>query len=196
MNIGIDEVGRGCLAGPISAVAFCLRPGCTMPDGVKDSKLLSLKKREFLYEKLIEVGYWGYGEVGPQELDEIGINPANKKAMVLAYEAMLEQSGLSRSKAFVVVDGTIVPEINAHEVRSVIDADATHPEVSAASIIAKVIRDRLMRIYAKVYPGYGFETNAGYGSAVHMKGIRENGGCRIHRQSFAPFKQKTKKINT
>lgn len=191
--IGIDEVGRGCLAGPVAACAYLYRPESAAVAGVKDSKKLTQKARETLEPLLIAAGLHGYGEATSQEIDEIGINAAN----FLAMRRAVENLGLQDlSKYSIVVDGNQLPpfdDMGAGNLECIVKADDLIPAVSAASILAKVRRDRYMAAEAINHPGYGFESHAGYGSSAHMKAISELGPCPLHRMSFAPMSQKIKR---
>lgn len=194
MKIGIDEVGRGCIAGSICACAFTFLEGRQAPPGVTDSKKLSLKKREALFEPLKEVGIYGFGSVSAEEIDAIGINPANDLVMRKAYDDLLRRAMLlfpsdPPSEIVVIVDGSRPPEFPGAEVVALVNADLLVPEVSAASILAKVSRDRSMTVLAKKYPGYGFEKHMGYGTKVHMDALKKLGPCDEHRHSFGPVKK-------
>jgi ribonuclease HII len=188
--IGIDEVGRGCLAGPVAACAFIFHPGIERIAGLKDSKKLSAKQREALEVTLISSGRHGYGEASSQEIDQLGINPANFLAMRRAIEN-LQLDDLSPYA--IVIDGNQIPpfqDMGAGRLECIIKADDTVPSVSAASVLAKVRRDRFMAYSANQYPSYGFESHAGYGSAAHMKAIVDLGPCLLHRMTFAPMTPK------
>ena len=167
---GIDEAGRGPLAGPVFAAAVILPPGLII-EGLNDSKKLSEKKREELYDIIMDQAIaTGIGMVGPARIDEINILQAT-------YEAMREA----------IQNLSVMPDILLNDsIRQVpiIKGDAKSISIGAASIIAKVTRDRLMREYDKELPEYGFAGNKGYGSAEHMRAIREYGPSPIHRQTF------------
>lgn len=188
--IGVDEVGRGCLAGPVAAAAFVFNPGVNAVLGLKDSKKLSANQRDALETMLLTAGRHGYGEASRDEIDELGINPAN----FLAMRRAIENLGLGDlSKYKIIVDGNQLPplaDLGAGQIECIIKADDTVPEVSAASVLAKVRRDRYMEAAALQYPGYGFEKHAGYGSAAHLAAIKELGPSDLHRMTFAPMKPK------
>lgn len=174
---GADEVGRGPLAGPVVAAAVLLPPGCLI-EGVDDSKKLSERKREQLYERIREKAVaYGVGWVGPERIDEINILQATREAFGLAYEAMEVKPDILLVDA---VKGLAIPVRQ----EAVVHGDALCYAIGAASILAKVERDRYMRQQAALYPGYGFETHKGYGTAAHMAAIRQLGPCPLHRRSF------------
>lgn len=176
---GVDEVGRGPLAGPVVCAAVIMPLDSeSLVIGVDDSKKLSAKKREKLAEliKKRALAYTVY-EVSEKEIDEINILEATKKGM---REALL---ALEIAPDTVITDGNMTLDI-PFEQASVVHGDALSYSIGAASIVAKVYRDALMDEYAKQYPGYGFEKNKGYGTAEHIKGIKERGLCPIHRRTF------------
>nr|WP_294680701.1 ribonuclease HII [uncultured Anaerotignum sp.] len=174
---GVDEVGRGPLAGPVVAAAVVLPQGCKI-EGVNDSKKLSAKKREELYDVILEQAItYGIGVVSNERIDEINILQAT-------YEAMREAlSQLSPHADYILADAVTIPRISTPQ-RGIVKGDAKSMSIGAASIIAKVYRDRLMESYDSVYPGYSFAANKGYGSAEHIAGIQGLGLTPIHRRSF------------
>ena len=174
---GVDEVGRGPLAGPVVAAAVILPKDCRI-EGVDDSKKLSTKKRESLYEEILEKAVsYGIGVVSWERIDEINILQAN-------YEAMREAiAQLNPAPRFILADAVTIPEISIPQ-QGIIKGDAKSLSIGAASIVAKVYRDRLMETYGELYPEYGFASNKGYGSAEHIAGIKVHGICPIHRRSF------------
>ena len=174
---GIDEVGRGPLAGPVVAAAVILPKECKI-EGVNDSKKLSAKKREELYDIILEraVSY-GIGVVSNERIDEINILQAT-------YEAMREALSQLKPKAeYILADAVTIPMVSTPQ-RGIIKGDAKSMSIGAASIVAKVYRDRMMEAYEEVYPGYGFASNKGYGAAEHIEGIRKQGITPIHRKTF------------
>ncbi len=176
---GVDEVGRGPLAGPVvcAAVILPLEEEKRIL-GVNDSKKLSAKKREALDEQIKKVARaYSIAEVSEKVIDEINILQATRLGMKRAVE------GLSLSPDLVLTDGNMTLDISVPQ-RSIVKGDALVYSIGAASILAKVYRDALMRGYAKKYPAYGFERNAGYGTAQHIAAIREMGICEIHRRTF------------
>jgi len=174
---GIDEVGRGPLAGPVVAGAVILPKDCDILY-LNDSKKLSEKMREELYDEIMEKAIaTGIGIIGPQRIDEINILKATYEAMRMAIGNLKVRPDL------LLNDAVTIPEVNIRQV-PIIKGDAKSASIAAASIIAKVTRDRLMVQYEDVLPGYGFASNKGYGSAAHIQAIREIGATPIHRQSF------------
>ena len=174
---GIDEVGRGPLAGPVVAGAVILPKDCDILY-INDSKQLSEKKREELYEVNMEKAVsTGLGFVTPKRIDEINILQATYEAMRMAIRELKPAPDL------LLNDAVTIPEVTIRQV-PIIKGDAKSISIAAASIIAKVTRDRLMTEYEKTYPGYGFAANKGYGSAEHIAAIRELGPTPIHRRSF------------
>ena len=174
---GVDEVGRGPLAGPIVCAAVIM-PLDDIIEGVDDSKKLSAKKREILAEKIKEKAIaYAICRVEPQIIDEINILEADRLCMKNAVES------LEIKPDFVLTDGNMTLDIDVPQ-RSVIKGDGAIYSVGAASIIAKVFRDEIMDKYALEYPQYGFEKNKGYGTAAHIKAIGETGISPIHRRSF------------
>lgn len=174
---GIDEVGRGPLAGPVVASAVILPKDCDILY-INDSKKLSAAKREELYDIIMEKAVAvGIGMVGPGRIDEINILQAT-------YEAMREAiSNLQVAPDILLNDAVTIPGVKIRQV-PIIKGDAKSISIGAASIIAKVTRDRLMEEYDKVFPEYGFASNKGYGSAEHIKALKEVGPTPIHRRSF------------
>lgn len=174
---GVDEVGRGPLAGPVVCAAVIM-PLDELIEGVDDSKKLSAKKREILSEKIIKTAIaYRICRVEPQIIDEINILQATRLCMKNAVE------GLEIKPDFVLTDGNMTLDITFPQ-KSVIKGDALSYSIGAASIIAKVYRDKLMADYGTLYPLYGFKTNAGYGSAAHIEAIKKYGLTPIHRRSF------------
>lgn len=174
---GIDEVGRGPLAGPVCAAAVILPPGLVI-DGINDSKKLTEKKREALYDIIAkEAVAWATAYVAPEVIDQINIRQATHRAMQMAVDA------LKIPADFLLVDGNDRIPFDT-ESEYIIKGDAKSQSIAAASIMAKVTRDRYMVEMDSVYPGYGFAKNKGYGTKVHMEGIRTIGLSPIHRQSF------------
>lgn len=176
---GVDEVGRGPLAGPVVCAAVIMPLGAEdIIVGVDDSKKLSAKKRETLAAKIREKAIcYTIVEVDEKRIDEINILEATKEGMKRAL------TQLEKEPDFVLTDGNMTLDIPFPQ-RSVIGGDALSYSIGAASILAKVYRDNLMDEYAKTYPVYAFEKNKGYGTAVHIAAIKEHGLCPIHRRTF------------
>ena len=179
---GTDEVGRGPLAGPVVAAAVILPEGIELP-GINDSKKLTEKQREVLMEKIKkEAIAWAIMEVDEQMIDEINILEASRLAMKQAVEHLPKQAD------YVLVDGLDNPQITLPS-QAIVKGDSKSISIAAASIIAKVYRDRLMTVYDKAYPGYGFAAHKGYPTEEHIKAIETLGPTPIHRMSFAPLKK-------
>ena len=175
---GIDEAGRGPLAGPV-VVGVVIMPKDSMIEGVNDSKKVSEKKREKLYDEITkEAIAWGVGIVDQNEIDEINILNATKKAVTMAISSLKVKPDLILVDALTNIDTCGIPY------KSIIKGDAKEYSIAAASIIAKVTRDRIMREWDKVYPEYGFAGHKGYGTAQHIKVIKEIGPCMLHRKTF------------
>ena len=175
---GIDEAGRGPLAGPV-VVGVVIMPKDSMIEGINDSKKVSEKKREKLYEEITnEAIAWGVGIIDQKEIDEINILNATKKAVTTAIASLKVRPDLILVDALTNIDTLGVPY------KSIIKGDAKEYSIAAASIIAKVTRDRIMREWDEVYPEYCFSKHKGYGTANHIKVIKEIGPCMLHRKSF------------
>ncbi len=175
---GIDEAGRGPLAGPVVVGAVIL-PENSFIEGVNDSKKISEKKRERIYEQIIEEALaYSVGIVDQKTIDEINILNATKLGVKLALEGLNQRPDVIMVDALNNMDTLGIPYI------SVVKGDAKNYCIAAASIIAKVTRDRIMRQLDEVYPIYGFSKNKGYGTAEHIRIIKENGPCILHRKSF------------
>jgi ribonuclease HII len=187
--IGVDEAGRGPLAGPVVAAACVLGPDA--PAGLDDSKKLSAKRRAVLEPQIKASCRWALGVVEAQEIDRINIFAATMLAMTRAVAGLVAQ--LDHEPGEVLIDGNKTPAGRVPEwrwaARAIVGGDALEPCISAASILAKEHRDRLMREYAQAYPHYGWLTNMGYGTAEHLAALHEHGPCPLHRRSFAPVAQ-------
>ncbi len=183
MNIGIDEVGRGAWAGPLLVVAAEFKSRTTLGN-IKDSKRLTKRQRELLHAQLIIACNFGVGRVEPQEIDDIGLSSAMRLAVT---RALLDIKAKINDE--IIIDGNInyCPQEFVNS-RCQINADETVPIVSAASIIAKVMRDNLMAELAREYPNYGFERHMGYGTKYHREALAEFGVSNIHRLSYKPIK--------
>lgn len=180
---GIDEVGRGPLAGPVVAACAFIPPDArdhTVWMQVTDSKKLSAKKREFLFPVITSLCIYGIAEVSPQEIDELNIHHATLRAMKNAFEKMPDHGA-----AMALIDGKFTPAIPC-PAKAIVKGDSLSRSIGAASIIAKVYRDRLMTALHDEFPAYGWNRNAGYGTAEHMAAIQAHGVTPHHRRSFAP----------
>ena len=175
---GIDEAGRGPLAGPV-VIAGVIMPEDSMIEGVNDSKKVSEKKREILYDKIIEEAIsYSVAIIGQDVIDEINILNATKKGLTNVV------GGLDVRPDLVIVDALEHIDTKGIPYESIIKGDAKCYSIAAASILAKVTRDRIMREWDLVYPQYGFAKHKGYGTAFHIQAIKEYGLCPIHRKSF------------
>lgn len=186
---GVDEAGRGPLAGPVVAAAVVLcKP---RPKGLDDSKKLHPARRAVLDTAIRARCAWGIGVVEVEEIDRLNIFHATMLAMSLAMHNLC--SAMGREPGNVLVDGNLTPKGRREEwrwnARPIVGGDALEPCISAASIIAKEHRDRLMREHAQNHPHYGWERNAGYGTPEHLAALRTHGATPLHRRSFAPVAQ-------
>ncbi|MBN2780436.1 MAG: ribonuclease HII [Candidatus Marinimicrobia bacterium] len=180
---GVDEAGRGPLAGPVTAAAAIFRPGLHH-DLVRDSKKLSEKQREIAYE-------WITGHAEAWAVHSLGVQAINKTNILKAALTAMERAAdkLARPDAHILVDGNQVPPALAGRCDTVVGGDSISFSIAAASILAKVSRDRMMMRWADIYPDYGFEKHKGYGTPEHLKAIRDHFPCPIHRTGFSPVKQ-------
>ena len=176
---GVDEVGRGPLAGPVTAAAVVLDPQ-NIPEGLNDSKALSAKKREALYDVIFEAADVSIAHASVAEIDELNILRASHLAMERAV------AGLSVVPDHLLIDGNMIPRGLTGSCEAVVKGDAKSLSISAASIVAKICRDRIMWDLAQQFPGYGWETNAGYPSKKHKDALVELGVTPHHRRSFKP----------
>jgi ribonuclease HII len=179
--VGVDEVGRGCWAGPLVAGAVILRQPI---DGITDSKKLSRRQRE-AFDRLIreQAAMFGIGWVDSREIEALGMTESVRLAFTRALAA------ITCSYSHLIIDGNINYFPDDTRSQAIIRADATVAAVSAASIIAKVARDQYMLEVSRTFPGYGFEKHVGYGTALHMQALRQYGVCSLHRRSFKPIKK-------
>lgn len=175
---GIDEVGRGPLAGPVIAAAVILDRK-NIPEGINDSKKIPKAKRILLAEKIKENSIYAYGAASEIEIDEINILQASLLAMKRASD------GLSIVPKTTLIDGNFKPDIKNNTI-SIIKGDSKSVSIAAASILAKVYRDEIMLKYSKQFPEYGFQTNSGYGTKEHLSALKNYGITPIHRKSFKP----------
>lgn len=176
---GVDEVGRGPLAGPVTAAAVVLDPG-NIPDGLNDSKKLSHKKREALYDQILANCDVGIAHASVEEIDALNILRASHLAMERAVAA------LGFSPDHLLIDGNLIPRGATQSAEAIIKGDARSLSIAAASIVAKVCRDRIMVGLAQQFPGYGWEQNAGYPSKQHREALIKIGVTPHHRRSFKP----------
>ncbi|MBC8637384.1 ribonuclease HII [Caballeronia sp. EK] len=180
---GVDEAGRGPLAGPVVAAAVIFDPAKPRINGLDDSKVLTAKRREELYEKIVDRALaFCIASASVEEIDTINILHASMLAMKRAVE------GLSVAPTLVKVDGNRCPTLSIRA-EAVIGGDALIKQISAASILAKVTRDRMLVELHETFPVYGFDAHAGYGTPQHLRALREHGPCEHHRRSFAPVRE-------
>jgi ribonuclease HII len=184
---GVDEAGRGPLAGPVVAAAVILLPGAVLP-GVNDSKALSARRRERAFAEILEHSIAvGLGVVDARRIDRVNILEAALEAMGFAL------CGLHARPDVILVDGNRAPRTVPEKLRrvpvtTIVDGDAQSLCIAAASVIAKCVRDSLMRSHDREYPAYGFAQHKGYGTKAHLAALRKHGPCTIHRRSFAPVR--------
>lgn len=175
---GVDEVGRGCLAGCVVAAAVVLDLEKPLPEGLNDSKKLSAKRREKIAEEIRrDAVCYSIAQVEADEIDRINILQATKRAMIAAVER------LGPAADFVLIDAVQLNDCRLPQ-KSIIGGDAVSASIAAASVIAKVYRDNLMHELDEIYPEYGFARHAGYGTKQHFEALRAHGASRIHRKSF------------
>jgi ribonuclease HII len=188
--VGVDEAGRGPLAGPVVAAAVVLcKP---RPAGLDDSKKLTPERRALLEDRIRRRCAFGIGVVDVADIDALNIFHATMWAMAIAVAQLCEAIGCDPHQ--VLVDGNLTPAGRRPEwrwpARPIVGGDAIEPCISAASILAKTYRDRIMREHAKAHPQYGWDSNVGYSTPQHLKALREHGPCPLHRRSFAPVAQR------
>ena len=182
---GVDEAGRGPLAGAVVAGAVVLDPENPIA-GLKDSKKLSAARREFLFDQIqFKAKAWGIGESSPAEIDEINILQATMLAMRRAIEDLTTRLGGWPDKA--LIDGNRCPELPI-SAEAIVKGDTKEPAISAASILAKVARDRQMMALHELHPQYGFAQHMGYPTEAHFAALKEFGACDQHRRSFSPVR--------
>jgi len=177
---GVDEAGRGCWAGPVVAAAVIL-PANWCPAGLDDSKKLTAKKREVLCDEICTSALsWGACAVSAPTIDKINILQATMQGMCRSV------AKLSRKPDLVLVDGLQIPDI-PHPAEPLVKGDATSAAIAAASVLAKTFRDRIMCVWDRHYPGYGFSSHKGYGAAAHQDALARLGPCALHRFSYKPI---------
>ena len=177
---GVDEVGRGPLCGPVTAAAVILNPD-DIPEGLNDSKKMTAKKRDALYDEILAKADCCIAHATVQEIDEINILRASHLAMTRAI------AGLTKAPDHILIDGNMIPRGLTTSAQAVVKGDGRSLSIAAASIIAKVARDRIMGDLAIEFPGYGWEKNAGYGTKQHLEALRALGVTPHHRRSFKPI---------
>ena len=183
---GVDEAGRGPLVGAVVAGAVVLDPDNPI-EGLRDSKKLTAARREYLYEQIMEKAKaWGVGEASPAEIDEINILQATMLAMRRAIEDLTTRLSGWPDKA--LIDGNRCPELPI-AAEAIVKGDAKEPAISAASIVAKVTRDRQMQLLHERHPEYGFAQHMGYPTEAHFAALKQYGACDQHRRSFSPVRK-------
>ena len=183
---GVDEVGRGPWAGPVVACAVILDPN-NLPEGATDSKKLSAKKRESLFNQIMESAQVSLGEASVEEIDTLNIRNATFLAMQRAL------NGLTQAPDYALIDGNALPKELPCPAQAVIKGDSASLSIACASIIAKVTRDAHMAKLHEEHPHYGWDSNAGYGTAAHQEGLAKQGVTHHHRTSFKPIAELLKK---
>ena len=188
--VGVDEAGRGPLAGPVVAAAVVFPAGCSCVRGLRDSKILPASKRTRLAERIRgRVIAFGIGAASAHEIDRLNIRVATALAMRRAIARLFLRANLGLPY-YILIDGLPLPEIGyPHD--ALVDGDARCQSISAAAILAKTVRDALMHRLAARYPGYGWHTNVGYGTEEHQEGLQALGPTKHHRLTFAPLAQLT-----
>jgi ribonuclease HII len=185
--LGLDEAGRGPLAGPVVAGGVVITKESEIIPSVRDSKKMTKKQREEAFEKIKDsVLAYGIGIVGPAEIDRVGIQKAVLKAMITVLEVI--EGKLNEKIDYIIADGPNILSIPRYKMDKIKEGDLYHYSISAGSVLAKVTRDRIMRGYHKKYPEYGFNTHVGYGTKKHIEAIKKFGITKIHRKSFSPVK--------
>ena len=189
--VGVDEAGRGPLAGPVVAAAVVFPPDCRAVRGLRDSKLLPAAIRRALAVRIRSRALGcAVGAASSVEIDRLNIRVATALAMHRAICRLLARAPLADRPHRILIDGLPLPEVGyPHD--ALVDGDARCQSIAAAAILAKTVRDRLMERLAERYPGYGWQTNMGYGTEEHQEGLRAHGPTRHHRHTFAPIAQLT-----
>ncbi len=184
---GVDEAGKGPLAGPVTAGAVVIHKTEQIVEGVRDSKLMTKLQREKAFEAICEhASAFGIGIVEPAEIDLIGIDFAVKKAMLMALQEI--EHKINAKLDYVIVDGSKTKKLDTYNAQRILKGGLYHYSISAGSILAKVTRDRIMKKMDQQYPQYNFAEHVGYGTKKHLRAIQTYGPCPIHRKSFEPIK--------
>lgn len=178
---GLDEAGRGCLAGPVVAACVSFKDNVFI-EGIKDSKELTPEQRESLFEKIISNAFVGVGVIDVELIDRINIVEATRLAMTLAYK------NLGRTVELLLIDAVSLPDLKIPQ-KAIIKGDKKSASIASASIVAKVTRDRIMKEYHEKYCQYGFDRHKGYATKEHLKALKKFGPCPIHRKSFSPVRE-------
>ncbi|HKQ52356.1 MAG TPA: ribonuclease HII [Pyrinomonadaceae bacterium] len=177
---GVDEVGRGALAGPVVAAAVILDPARPFPEGLDDSKKLTPKQRERIADEILNTAVaFSVGQVEPEEIDRLNILQASRLAMTEALKQLAPQAD------YLLIDAVQLRELELPQ-KAIIHGDSISASIAAASVVAKTYRDALMRSFHEIYPQYNFARHVGYSTREHVAALREHGPCSIHRKSFHP----------
>ena len=177
---GVDEVGRGSLIGPVYAAAVILKRNIDKSK-IKDSKKLTKKNREILEKYIKKNSYWSIGSASLKEIEKLNILNASLLAMKRAIKK------LRKKPSYVLIDGNKIPEIKNYKIKCIVKGDEKIPQISAASIIAKVTRDRFVKKLSKKFTKYAWDKNAGYGTELHLRAIKKFGVTNYHRKTFSPI---------
>lgn len=184
--LGVDEAGRGPLAGPVVVGAVLIENPKQVVENVRDSKKMTKKQREQAFVEIQEKSTaFGIGIVDAKEIDRVGIKEAVKEAMILAVSEV--EKKIKKKVDYIISDGAVYL-LDDHKMMSISRGDLNHYSIAAASVLAKVTRDMIMEEYSKKYPNYGFEKHMGYGTKMHLDAISKHGICDIHRKSYEPIK--------
>lgn len=190
--VGLDEAGRGPLAGPVVAGAVVITAPDQVVESVRDSKKMTVKQREKAYDDICRLSTaYAVGIVDSKEIDVLGIREAVHQAMISALRGVEKKLGCKVD--YIIADGGILL-IDGYDMQAMNHGDLYHYSISSASVLAKVTRDRIMKEYAKKFPEYGFDTHVGYGTKKHIEAIKEFGVCDIHRRTFEPIKSMVKRV--
>ncbi len=184
--LGVDEAGRGPLAGPVVVGAVLIENTKQVVENVRDSKKMTKKQRKKAFVEIQEKSTaFGIGIVDAKEIDRVGIKEAVKEAMILAVSEV--EKKIKKKVDYIISDGAVYL-LDDHKMMSISRGDLNHYSIAAASVLAKVTRDMIMEEYSKKYPNYGFEKHMGYGTKMHLDAISKHGICDIHRKSYEPIK--------
>lgn len=184
--IGLDEAGRGPLAGPVVASGVVISDIKQIIPIVRDSKKMTEKQRNEAFDQICKISTaYGVGIVGSRDIDKLGIQKAVLEAMSVALEIV--ERKLNTKVDYIIADGKNILDIPKYKMKKITKGDLLHYSISAASVLAKVTRDRIMYDYHTKYPVYGFDSHVGYGTKKHLEAISKNGICDIHRRSFRPI---------
>ena len=184
--LGVDEAGRGPLAGPVVVGAVLIENTKQVVENVRDSKKMTKKQRKKAFVEIQEKSTaFGIGIVDAKEIDRVGIKEAVKEAMILAVSEV--EKKIKKKVDYIISDGAVYL-LDDHKMMSISRGDLNHYSIAAASVLAKVTRDMIMEEYSKKYPNYGFERHMGYGTKMHLDAISKHGICDIHRKSYEPIK--------